>query len=277
MSTYGNCVRGHYALALLDQGRWDEALQQARDVLSTRASPINRLTSLVTAGLVNARRGLPSEYLAEAEAVATGVDEAPYIAMARLAQTEAAWLGDDPDAARTHLAVARSRLTELEVKELAAVIAWERRLGAPTTETPVVAAYAAQVAGPPRRAAAVWDELRMPYHAALALGDSDDADDLREALRRLDPVSPPAARVVRRRMREHGLRTIPSGVRASTRADPHGLTRREREVLDLVGAGLTNEQIGARLVISVKTVDHHVSAVLAKLGVGSRREAIAVS
>ena len=45
------------------------------------------------------------------------------------------------------------------------------------------------------------------------------------------------------------------------------------EVLELVEQGLTNEQIARRLVISTKTVDHHVSAVLAKLGVSSRREA----
>jgi DNA-binding CsgD family transcriptional regulator len=112
----------------------------------------------------------------------------------------------------------------------------------------------------------------MPYHAALALGDSDDEADLRDALSRLDAMSPPAAHLVRRRMRRLGMRAIPVGVRASTRADPDGLTRREREVLDLVRDNLTNEQIADRLVISVKTVDHHVSSVLAKLGATSRRQ-----
>jgi DNA-binding NarL/FixJ family response regulator len=92
---------------------------------------------------------------------------------------------------------------------------------------------------------------------------------------RLDQMSPPAARVVRQRMRDHGLRAIPVGVRASTRSDPQGLTRREREVLDLVQDSLTNEQIAQRLVISVKTVDHHVSSVLAKHRIASRRDAIA--
>ena len=69
VATYGNCVRGHYAMALVDHGRWDEALRQANQVLDTKASPINRLSSLVTVGIVLARRGDPAaaEFLVEAD------------------------------------------------------------------------------------------------------------------------------------------------------------------------------------------------------------------
>jgi DNA-binding NarL/FixJ family response regulator len=66
---------------------------------------------------------------------------------------------------------------------------------------------------------------------------------------------------------------VPRGPTPTTRANPAGLTERQLDVLDLVAAGLTNGEIAERLVVSVRTVDHHVSAVLAKLGVTTRREA----
>jgi DNA-binding CsgD family transcriptional regulator len=74
-------------------------------------------------------------------------------------------------------------------------------------------------------------------------------------------------------MRQLGIRSIPAGPRTATRADPLGLTRREREVLELICAGHTNAEIAAKLFISPKTVDHHVSAVLAKLDAPTREVA----
>ncbi|MFD0517479.1 helix-turn-helix domain-containing protein [Paractinoplanes durhamensis] len=70
---------------------------------------------------------------------------------------------------------------------------------------------------------------------------------------------------------------MPRGPRPATAADPTGLTGRQREVLALLAEGLSNADIAARLTLSAKTVDHHVSAVLTKLGVPNRGQAAAAA
>jgi DNA-binding NarL/FixJ family response regulator len=114
----------------------------------------------------------------------------------------------------------------------------------------------------------------MPYEQALELADSGEVESLLEALSMLDELGArPAAALVRRRLRHVGVTQVPRGPTPTTRANPAGLTARQIEILRLVVAGRTNAEIAAALVLSVRTVDHHVSAVLQKLGVATRREA----
>jgi DNA-binding CsgD family transcriptional regulator len=87
----------------------------------------------------------------------------------------------------------------------------------------------------------------------------------------------PAAGLLRRRMRGEGVRRIPRGARATTRRNPFGLTVREMEILGCLADGLSNGRIGARLYVSRKTVDHHVSSVLAKLGAATRGDAARIA
>jgi DNA-binding NarL/FixJ family response regulator len=139
---------------------------------------------------------------------------------------------------------------------------------------PVPEPYELELSGDPAGAAAAWDLLDSPYEAAMALAGSDDDDELRRSHERLLALGArPAAGIVARRLRERGARGLARGPRRATKEHPAGLTRRELEVLELVAEGLTNAEIATRLVISEKTVGHHVSAVLGKLGVGSRYEA----
>ena len=99
---------------------------------------------------------------------------------------------------------------------------------------------------------------------------------LRDALTQLDDIGAKvAATAARRRLRDLGVQAVPRGPRPATRSAPAGLTAREQEVLALLSEGLPDKEISRRLFISERTVHHHVSAVLAKVGVTSRSAAAA--
>jgi DNA-binding CsgD family transcriptional regulator len=140
-----------------------------------------------------------------------------------------------------------------------------------------VLAFILRVEGEWRRAAEAWERLGCPYEQARALGDGDAPAQL-AALEIFDRLgAAPAAAALRRRMRGDGMRRIPRGPRAATRQNPFGLTGREMEILGCLADGLSNGRIGALLHVSAKTVDHHVSSVLGKLGAATRGEAARIA
>jgi DNA-binding CsgD family transcriptional regulator len=138
--------------------------------------------------------------------------------------------------------------------------------------------WAAGLRGDWESAARHWADAGDRYEQALELIGSGVVGPTLEGLAILDGLGAHApAALARRRLRELGATRVPRGPLAATRANPAGLTDRQLDVLELVEAGATNAEIAERLVLSVRTVDHHVSAILARLGAATRREAAATA
>jgi DNA-binding CsgD family transcriptional regulator len=153
--------------------------------------------------------------------------------------------------------------------------AWLRRLGDTVDTAGVAGPYRLLLEGAYVAAADEFHRLSMPYDAALALVDSGDPANAARALDILDRLGADAvASKVRRELRTQGVTAVPARRRSATLANPAGLTARQVEVLRLLDDGLTNSELAERLYLSVKTVDHHVSAILNKLDVSKRRDAV---
>lgn len=266
------------AIVRLYQGHWAQAAELADAVLALpRVSAISRIMALAALGRVRARRGDPGAAAALDEALALAESTATLqrLAPVRAARAEAAWLAGDAaktaDEARAVLPLALAHRHRWHIGEFAY---WLRaaRQDAGTVDG-LAQPFALQLAGDWHGAAAAWRALGCPYEEARALAAGNAAAQVK-ALEIFDGLGAvPAATALRRAMREAGVAHVPRGRRASTRQDPSGLTRREIAVLDCIADGLSNKRIATKLAIAEKTVDHHVSSILAKLGAANRTEA----
>lgn len=155
------------------------------------------------------------------------------------------------------------------------VLRYCARAGADTApRTDVPWPWSAGLTGDFVAAAAAWRANGDRYEQALELIESNSTEETLTALGILDGLgATPAARLARRRLKALGMRAVPRGPMPQTRANPARLTRRELDVLELLVSDMTNPQIARQLVLSVRTVDHHVSSILAKLNVHTRRAA----
>ena len=267
-------------LALM-QGRWAEAEAGLRELLDGQDDPgmIGRETVPVLARVL-VRQGSADapEWLALAARHAATADVLEWLAPAGLAHIEHAWLTGDHGRAGPYPGMLLERTdrpgTGVQRGEL---LVYLSRLGYPAGPFPgCPEPYAAALRGDWRTAADAWLAVGDPYEHALALADSGQVEATLDALTILDGLGAgPAVALVRRRLRGLGVARLPRRPHPGTLTNPAGLTDRQLEILRLVATGLSNAQIAQRLVVSPRTVDHHVSAILAKLGVPTRREAAA--
>ena len=267
------------ALTRMFQGHWSEAGALAHEVCSApTADTMSRTMALIALGRVRARRGDPDVWTAldEALELALPTNTLQRLAPVRAARAEAAWLTGRREDATAEARAAFDMAVKYRHPWHIGELGYWRWKTADLAAAPDGTAepYARQMAGDWRKAARHWSDLGCPYESARALAESGDEQALRDAFSSFDRLgAKPAAAQVTRRLRELGVRSIPRGARPTTRGNPAGLTSREREVLDLVAAGRTNGDIARALYLSPKTVEHHVTSILTKLQVGTRREA----
>ena len=263
-----------------EQGDWDGASQDIEAVLRhPRTAPPARIPALRTLAHLRVRRGDPGAQAAmdEVRALAGRNQELQQAGMLALVCAEAQWLaGDRGGVIREIQAVYARAQSRRDPRMNGELAAWLWRVGA-LEERPadIPEPYAMEMAGNWRGAASAWQALGCAYEQACLLGWHGDESEQRQALATLEQLgAKPAAQALRRQMRRQGVRRIPRGARASTSDNAFGLTRREAQILELLAEGLRNATIAKRLFVSSKTVEHHISAVLAKLGVSSRAEAV---
>ena len=252
------------------QGRWSEAEADAQAVLAAGGIRLGLLWPHLVLGLLAARlrRRSPNPHLDELWRVVTTLDLPGPLTTAVAALAEQAWITRRPDPGSTHRGrrPARPGPRGPERREPAAV-------GAPGR---------GRRARPRRRRRRARRAARprptCGYERALAAWDGGSAADLLARSRCSTASTPEPWRRCSglgcARRASPRCRGAPS---PPPRANPAGLTARQLEVLGLLAEGFSNADIAARLVISQRTTDHHVSAILTKLAVRSRGEAAAAA
>jgi len=266
-----------------EQGRWLEASEDVEAVLlHPRTTAITRIPALRTLGHLRIRRGDPdaSTPIEEARALAGPKPELQRFGTLAAVCAEAAWLAGDASGVVREAMPAYERVShQPDPRMKGELAAWLWRANAlEGTPTDIAEPYAMEISGNWQAAARTWQILGCPYEHAIVIGWYGAESEQREALSIFERLgAAPAAEALRRHMRTRGVRGIPRGARASTQEHPLGLTRREAQILALMRGGQRNATIAKRLFLSTRTVDHHVSAILSKLGATSRSEAIEIA
>ncbi len=273
-------LRANQALMLSARGDWSIAERTIRELIAEipDAGEETRLT-LPALGRLLARRGDPEAETFVRAGWAAGLrgDALQSLGPAAVAMVEWAWLTGDVAKADEQITVLSERApaTATGRRWLGEQLTYLHRAGRPVEDCPgCPEEWQAELRGDWQTAARLWARIGDRYEQALALAFSGDADAAVTGLQMLAALGATApAALARTRLRRRGLAPQLPRMRVD-RKYPAGLTPRQLDVLTLLAAGHTNAEIAARLAVSRRTVDHHVSAILRRLGVSTRREAV---
>lgn len=268
-------VTGLQALTSLAGGDWTSTALAAEQILTRRElAPQHRIAPLITLALIRARRGEEPVWplLDEALESATGsLLRLPVCA----ARAEAAWLAGDDEAVRRCAAEVLTASGTAYAWLGGSLRRWAHLAGGEAGRDVIAATpYDHESNGDWSAAMQEWVLRGCPYDAAIAQlgGDIDAVEAALGIFRQLGARA--AARRAQQRL-AHLRGRDPDRRRKDTSADPHGLTKRQRDVLELLAAGRSDAEIATALYISTKTANTHVCAIMAKLGVHNRTQAAA--
>lgn len=267
------------ALVRLYQGRWGETIETALKVLHSRYLDIEANTcALLALARPRVRLGDPGALTTLDEALALAMQAAalPRLGPVRAARAEMAWLKNNDSLASKEARAVYNIAVSKEHPWIAGELAFWRWRAGDTFSPPewIATPFALQIAGDWRGAAKEWEERGCPYEQGMALMDGDESAQLK-ALEIFESLGArPIIEKLKGWMRVQGIR-VPRGPRPATRENRFGLTSREMEVLGQLTKGLNNNAIAKNLSLSTRTVEHHISSILQKMGVESRNEAAA--
>ena len=278
LDIYYRYMQAWQIITYIHLGRWDEAAGLSMILMQNHGLPaITRITTLAATGLLLARKGEPGAEAVLNEALVSAIETGtlPYLGLVRCVRAEAAWLAGNPPAA----AVEARSVYDLAISKrhpwLAGELAyWRWKAGDEVSLTEWMAKpYTLQIRGDWQAAAQAWELLGCPYEQARALaeGDPQAQSSALNLFERLGAWQ--AAEALLHQLQSLHPHKLPRSPRPSTRANPFSLTSRQVQILELLVDGLSNAEISARLHISFKTTDHHVSAILSRLGVHTRADA----
>lgn len=260
----------------LDHGEWAQAAERLDEIPQHESAGASHVEVDTRARLLSRQGEAGADDLVAASLALAQQGDEPYrLGPAAVTVAEHAWLTGRLDEVADVIATIYELIHPAGYAWLSgAVGVWHQRAGGDVGSTAGMRApYRLLLDGDPLGAAAAFEALGMPYERADALASTGEEEHMLAALEILDQLgAAPLAALVRKRLRDAGATAVPRGPNRSTRANPANLTPRQVDVAELVAEGLTNADIADRLVVSRRTVDHHVSAVLSKLGVASRQE-----
>ncbi len=263
----------------LETGNWNEAYCIADKLIKNEEqAPVVKIGALVVVATIKIRRGDPDALplLLEAKAKAFETTELQRIIPALSALLEYEWITGKLYIETEVLDQTINMIGQIEkISKKNKLYYWLRKARKeylPLKER--YEGYEVRSVTIALKEAALWEKLGCPYEQALSLFEGGD-DDKRKAITIVHKLGANAVcEKMKLEMRTSGIKSIPLGIRNTTRLNPAFLTGRELDILPLLKEGLQNKEIAAKLFISAKTVDHHISSILFKLGVNSRIKAV---